>query len=127
VIEVSINGRNIEVMVITTMMNGGYLRVYGGPRPTAPEVAVTTQVLFAELRFSNPAFGTPVAGTATANAITPETNARASGVPVWFRVFGSDGTTAVLDGEMYADLVPDQSHVTQGGSLSVSSLLFSRP
>lgn len=125
-IEVAANTRNLEVMTATRQMDGGYLRVYGAPRPASPEIAVGAQVLFAECRFSSPSFGNPTNGAATAKSIAPETNVRATGVPVWFRVFAQDGTTAVLDGDMFSDLVPDQGQLVQGGSFSVLSLQYSR-
>jgi hypothetical protein len=127
VLEVSVGLRNIEVMVVTTQLNGGYLRVYGPPRPSSPEVAVTTQVLYAECRFGSPAFANPLNGTAAANTIAPETNVPVTGVPIWFRAFAADGVTAVLDGDMVEDLVPSQAELAQGGSFSVLSLLYSRP
>lgn len=125
-IEVSANNRNIEVMATTAALNGGYLRIYGAPRPLAPEVPVSTQTLFAELRFSSPAFASPVQGGAQANPLAPDTNVRASGVPAWFRAFAADGTTAVLDGDIPDDLDPTIQHLVQGGSLAVSSLLYRR-
>lgn len=125
-IEVSVDARNVEVMATTARLNGGYLRVYNGARPAAPEVPVSTQTLLAELRFGLPAFGNPANGTATANPIAPETNVRASSVPTWFRTLEADGSTAVLDGSIPADLTPDHAGLIQGGSLAVSSLLYSR-
>lgn len=125
-IEVSVAARNVEVMATTARMNGGYLRVYNGARPAAPEDPVTTQTLLAELRFSSPAFGNPVNGAAVANPIAPETNVRASSTPTWFRALEADGTTAVLDGSIPADLTPDHAGLIQGGSMAVSSLLYSR-
>ena len=126
-IEVSADARNVEVMATTARMNAGYLRVYGAPRPASPEVAVTSQTLFAECRFGSPAFGNPTNGTATANPITPEAHTLVSGVPVWFSRIEADGVTAVLDGDMYTDLIPDKAHLVLGGSFSVTSLLYSRP
>jgi hypothetical protein len=119
--------RNVQVTVVTTPLNGGYLRIYGAPRPSAPEAPVTTQTLFAELRFGNPAFGDPSNGVAVANGIAPETNVRASGMPIWFRAFAADGTTAILDGDVPGDLVPSATNLIQGGSLAVTSLVYSRP
>jgi hypothetical protein len=126
-LEVSVNARNVEVMATTTQMNGGYLRIYGGSRPSAPEVAVTTQVLFCSLRFGNPAFGFPEDGTATANPFEGAADILAGGFPVWFRAFAADGTTAVLDGDIGSDLVLSQPVLAQGGTFSVTSLTYSRP
>jgi hypothetical protein len=114
-------------MATTTLLNGGYLRIYGAPRPPAPEVAVTSQVLFAELRFGTPAFGFPINGVATANPFAGAAAILAGGFPVWFRAFAADGTTAVLDGDIDEDLILDQPVLAQGGTFSVTSLVYERP
>lgn len=69
------------------------LRVYsaGSGVPANVEVALTDQVLLAELAMSNPAFGGAVdddpGALATANAISDDTAADASGDPAFVRMF----------------------------------------
>jgi hypothetical protein len=121
------NVRNVEVMATTGLLSSGYLRIYGAPRPAAPETAVTSQVLFVELRFDIPAFGTPTDGTAIANPFQGAASVLATGLPTWFRAFAADGTTAVLDGDIGEDLILDHPTLAQGGSFSVTSLVYSRP
>jgi hypothetical protein len=123
----SVDSRNIQVMALTALLDGGYLRVYGAPRPPVPEDAVTSQVLFAELRFATPAFEAPTDGSATANEFPGAVSILAGGFPAWFRAFAADGTTAVLDGDIGEDLILDQPVLAQGGTFSVTSLVYSRP
>jgi hypothetical protein len=123
---VSTNTRNVEVMATTASMNGGYLRVYGAPRPPAPEVAVTSQVLFVELRFATSAFAPPVNGVAQVTTI-PAGAILASGMPTWFRAFAEDGVTAILDGDIGEDLDLSQSRIISGGTFSVVSLVYYIP
>lgn len=92
------NAPKLALGTLGALLNGGYLRIYDGTKPTQGDTAITTQVLLAELTFGSPAFGSPSGGTITANAITSDTSANASGTATWFRAFKSDGTTAVLDG-----------------------------
>lgn len=88
---------------------------------------MTTQVLFAELRFASPAFTVPVDGVANAYPFAGAVSILQSGVPLWFRGFQADGTSAVLDGDIGADLVLSLPVLAQGGSLSVTSLTYELP
>ncbi len=56
--------------------------------------------MLAECRYGATAFGAAVNGLATANAITQDSAADATGTPTFFRAFKSDGTTAVFDGSV---------------------------
>jgi hypothetical protein len=82
------------------LANSGLLKIYDGTQPATADTAVSTQTLLATLTFGNPAFGSAVAGVATANAITSDTAADATGTASWFRVLKSDGTTALWDGSV---------------------------
>lgn len=89
---------NAEADNVCALLNTGYLRIYDGTKPATADTAVTTQVLLAELRFGSPAFGSAANGVATANTITKDSSANATGTASWFRALSSDGTSAVLDG-----------------------------
>jgi hypothetical protein len=80
------------------LLNTGYLRIYDGSQPAGPDTAIGAQVLLAELRFNATAFAASVNGVATANAITSDAAANATGTAAWYRALKSDGTTAVHDG-----------------------------
>jgi len=77
---------------------GANIRLYTAPRP-ATGGATTT--LLAEGTMSTTAFGTPSGGAMTANAITRETSAPATGTAAWFRIVDSNGTF-VMDGSVSA-------------------------
>ena len=87
-----------EADALATLLNTGYLRIYDGAQPTDADTAIGAQVLLAELRFNATAFGAAVNGVATANAITADSAANATGTAAWFRALKSDGTTVVMDG-----------------------------
>lgn len=103
--------------------NGALLRIYDGTRP-ATGAAITTQTLLAELTCGTPFAGAASGGTLTANAISDDTSANASGTATWFRVVKSDGTTFVMDGDVGtsgSDLNLDSTSIVAGGTVSVTS------
>lgn len=74
--------------------------IYDQTQPTDADTAIGAQVKLARLTFGNPAFGAGVAGVATANAITQDSAADATGTAAWFRALKTDGTTVVMDGSV---------------------------
>ena len=82
--------------------NGALLRIYDGTRPADADTAVGAQVLLAELTCGSPFAGAAASGVLTANAITQDSSANASGTATWFRLVDSAGTTTVLDGSVTA-------------------------
>lgn len=91
---------NTEANALATQFNSGYLRIYDGTQPATADTAITTQVLLAELIFNATAFGSAAAGVITANAITDDSAANATGTATWFRALKSDGTTILMDGSV---------------------------
>ncbi len=95
--------RNAKLDAVKADFNTGYLRIYdstGAGQPAGPDTAVSTQVLLAELRFNATAFPAASGGVLTANAITSDASANATGTATWFRCLKSDGTTALMDGSV---------------------------
>jgi hypothetical protein len=81
------------------LLNSGFLDIYDGTQPVTGDTAIGAQVKLARLTFGATAFGAAVAGVATANAITQDPSADASGTATWFRALKSDGTP-VMDGSV---------------------------
>lgn len=107
-----------------TSLNNGYLRIYSGTRP-ANVAAAITGTLLAELRFNATAFGASANGAATANAFTADSAADNTGTATHFRAFQSDGTTAVMDGEVGtsgSDLNLNSVAISAGAQVSVTSM-----
>ena len=78
---------NAEADALSDQLDGGYLRIYDDTAPGQPataDIAVTTQVLLAELRFANPASGAAVAGVLTFSAITKDGSAKVVAAPQGF-------------------------------------------
>ncbi len=89
---------NAEADNVTTLLNGGLLRIYSGTQPTTADTALGAQVLLAQLTFNATAAPAAAAGVSTFNAITSDSAADATGTAAFFRALKSDGTTVVYDG-----------------------------
>lgn len=114
---------------VTALCNSGYLRIYDGTKPASADTAITTQTLLAELTFGSTSFSAASGATATANAITADSSANASGTATWFRVVKSDGTTVVFDGTVGtsgADLNLNSTSISAGASVSVTSFTYTQ-
>lgn len=122
--------RNAKADALCDLLDTGYLRVYAGTRPATADDVVGGATLLAELRFSATAFGAAVAGVATANAITDDATADATGTAAWFRTLKSDGTTAVFDGNVAtadADLILNSVAIQVGARVVGTSLTYTEP
>jgi hypothetical protein len=102
-----------------------------GAQPTNVNDASSGTLLGTNL-FSNPAFGAASTGTATANAISSDTNADASGTAGYFRVYtGAGGDTAALfqgnTSTSGADLNFDNNVIVAGGTIAISSMTVTVP
>lgn len=73
--------------------SAGTLAIYAGDIPASAATAITTQTLLGTLTLGDPAFGSASGGTLTANEITGDTAADASGTASFARLRDSNGTT----------------------------------
>ena len=120
---------NAAADAVCVLANTGYLRIYDQSQPATADTAVGAQVLLAELRMNATAFGAASAGVATANAITADASANATGTATWFRVLKSDGTTTLWDGSVgtaSANLILSSVAITIGAAVSVSSFTYTQ-
>lgn len=105
----------------------GKLKIYTGAQPGS--VGGTYGTLLGTLPFSDPAFGDAATGVATANAITSDTNADASGTAGTFAITDSDdnvlcdGTCGLGSG----DLSFDNNVIVSGGTIACSSMTITQP
>ena len=111
----------------------GKIAIYDAPQPTDPDTAIEAQTKLAELTFSDPAFGAAAdanpGGRATANAISDDTNADATGTAAWFRVTDSNGA-AIFDGSVgtaSADMVLNTTAIAAGSTVSLTSGTVTQP
>lgn len=127
-----------EADAVAALANSGTLKIYAGTQPTDANTAVGAQTLLGTLTFGATAFGASAASgttpsrvaTATANAITGDTSADATGTATWFRVLKSDGTTVVMDGSVGTsgcDLNLATTSIVAGVDIEVTSFTLSAP
>jgi len=117
--------RNAEMDAVTTRVGtSARLRVYNGTRPANPGTAITSQTMLVELTCNATAFAPAASGgVLTANAISNGT-AAATGTASWFRLFQSNGTTAIIDGDVGtsgSDLNLNNTSIATSQTVSVTS------
>ena len=121
--------RNNELDEITALIDAGTagsLKIYDGTRPTNADTAVGAQTLLAQLTMNVTSFPSAAAGAMTANAITDDSSANATGTASWFRIESSAGA-AVVDGDVGtsgSDLNLNTTAITSGVTVSVTSLVL---
>jgi hypothetical protein len=123
---------------VTLLLNSGKLEIYTGTQPTDANTALGAQTLLSTLTFGSTAFVSPAVAsgsagskivTATANTITSDTSAAATGTAAWFRAFKSDGTTVVMDGSVGtsgADLNLNTLSIVTGATVSCTSFTITQ-
>jgi hypothetical protein len=108
----------------------GTIQIRTGAKPATPNTAASGTLL-GTLTFSDPAFGAASNGVATANAITSDNVADASGTAGYFRALDSNGA-AVFDGTIGltgsgADLIMNDVAIVAGGIIAISALTYTQP
>jgi hypothetical protein len=114
---------------VSSRANNGRLRIYSGTVPADANAALSGNTLLADLTFGGTAFAAAANGVATANAITTDSSADATGTATFFRVLESDLTTVVFQGTVGtsgAELNLSSVSLIAGGSVSVSSLTYTQ-
>ena len=109
--------------------NSGSLRIYSGTPPANGDAALSGNTLLANLAFGATVFGAASNGVATANAITADSSADATGTASFFRALESDGTTVVFQGTVGtsgAELNLSSLSIVAAGNVSVSSLTYTQ-
>lgn len=129
--QLSDEAANAQANALAALLNTGWLRIYSGAQPVTGDDAITVDnVLLAELRFGATAFAAAAAGVLTANAITADASANATGEAEWCRLFKSNGTSPVMDGTVGvvdANLILSTTSIVAGTNVAVSSLIVVVP
>jgi hypothetical protein len=105
------------------------LRIYDGTIPTDPDTALGAQVLLAELTFNSTPFGAASAGVITANAITSDSSANATGTASWASIVTSGGTRKIdcSVGTSSANVILNTTSIVSGATVSCSACTITMP
>lgn len=135
--KISTNQRNAACDAMVDRIDGGtppgVIRIRTGAPPTNVSDA-SSGTLLGTCTFGNPAFGAASTGQATANAITSDTSADASGDAGHFRIYqGAAGDTAAEaqgtagnSGDT-PDMTFDNKSIVAGGVIAISSMTWTMP
>ncbi len=113
----------------------GNIEIYAGTAPADADTAIGAQTLLATLPFSATAFGAAVdgnpGGVATANAITSDTAADATGTATFFRANDKDGN-CIFQGDVSltaggGDLQLNTTSLVVGATVSVTAMTATMP
>ncbi len=110
--------------------NSGKLRIYSGTRPTDADTALSGNTLLAELTMNATSFGASSAGVITANAITSDSSADATGTATFARLLQSDGTTVVGDFSLAtsgSEVTINTTSIVAAAVVSCSSFTITNP
>lgn len=121
------------VLALINAGGAGTVEIRTGTQPADVSVAATGTLL-GTLTCSATAFGGAVdntgKATATANTVTPDSNADAAGTAGWFRVY-SGGGTGIIDGNITAtggggDMELDNINIALNDTISINTWTFSQ-
>jgi len=104
--------------------SAGILKIYSGSVPADVGASLGAAVVLAQLTCGSPFAAGASGGVLTANAITTDSSADATGTATFFRITTSGGT-AVIQGSVGtsgADLNLNSTGISAGASVSVTSM-----
>lgn len=123
---------NAMLDTLTTSANSGKLRIYSGTPPADADTALSGNTQLAELTMNATSAPAASGGVWTANAITSDSAADATGTASFFRMLASNGTTVLYQGTVTAtggggDLELGTVSIVANAVISVSSLTITIP
>jgi hypothetical protein len=122
---------NNSIGTLSGWANSGIIYIYSGTQPASGGGALSGNTLLSSgMTMNATAFGSASAGVITANNITPDSSAAATGTATWFRLTKSDGVTVLLDGSVGVsgcDLNIVTTSIVMGGTVTCTSFTITQP
>lgn len=122
-LKLAVAARNARLNALATYAGGSaILRIYSGTQPATGGAETT---LLAQLTCNATFAPSASGGVLTLNGITSASSAAATGTATWFRIYQSNGTTHVLDGDVSTlaaatgDLQLDNTGIVLGGTVAL--------
>lgn len=94
--------RNLRLDQTWDQANSGKIKIYNGTPPANADATLSGNTLLATLTFGAAAFAAASSGSKTANAITQDSDAAATGTATFFRVTNAAGSTTYAQGSVGA-------------------------
>ena len=119
--------RNAKMDAITTQIStSGLIRIYSGTPPADCNTALSGNTQLAELACSSTFAGSAASGVLTANSITADSSADATGTATFFRVLTSGGTAKIQGtvGTSGTDMIIKSTAIASGAQVSISSFVL---
>lgn len=118
--------KNLALDAVYDQCNSGKVKIYSGTPPANAQAGLSGNTLLAQPSFGATAFGAASGGVKTANAITSDTDAAATGTATFYRATKSDGTVVAQGtvGTSGADLNLNSTSIVQHTTVAVSSLVI---
>jgi hypothetical protein len=115
--------------ITTDIGTSGLLRIYDGTPPASVNDALSGNTLLAELVCSSTFAPAASGGLLTANAISDDTPANASGTATFFRLTTSGGTDIVQGtvGTVSGDAIINTTTIVAGATVICPALQFTAP
>ena len=129
-IKIATTTRNAMLDAITSAVGAsGLLKIYDGTQPATVATAIGAQVLLAQLALSATFAPAAASGVLTANAITQDSSADATGTASWYSLQTSGGTRIVEGsvGTSGADLNLNTVSIVAAGPVAVTSFTYTAP
>lgn len=124
----SVASRNLALNAAFDVLNGGFLRLYDGVQPADADTALSGNTLLAELGLNATFAPAASSATKTANAITDDSSANATGTCTWASLVTSGGTRVhdMSAGTASANLILNTTSIVALARVSCSSLVITQ-
>lgn len=125
----SADSRNLGLDAAFNILNSGKLRIYDSSQPSDSDTALGAQVLLADLALGSTAFAAASSGSKTANSITQDSSADATGTATWASLLNSSNVRKMdmSAGTGTVNLVLNTASIVAAAAVSCSSLVISQP
>lgn len=114
---------NAKADALGSLLDGGWLVLYGGTQPSSPNTPTEQEELI-RVRFGRPAFSAADDGIVLAHPMTSQA-ATGEGKATWCRAYQANGKTVVFDGSVGtrdATVTLRSVNVSKGIVLAVTSV-----
>ena len=112
-----------EITTAADVASNAIVRIYDGSVPADADTALSGNTVLAELTMSATSAAAASGGVWTANSITDDTSADATGTATFFRLLTSAAATVLQGtvGTSGADLNLNSTSITAGDNVSITS------